>query len=72
MPFSFLALAPKRVRLFFGTWMLSAIVIRVAFGFAEFKGLIIFPSHGEASIYLATFIFAFIRYVKSPSSDDED
>lgn len=72
MPFSFLALAPKRIGIFIATWILSATIIRAAFGLAESKGVITFPSYGEASILLATFVFAFIRFVKSPASDDED
>lgn len=63
---------PKRFRNLMITWALTAAVTRMAFGFVEFKGIIIFPSHGDASILLATFVFAFIRYVKTPAGDDED
>ncbi|ODT67853.1 MAG: hypothetical protein ABS75_22700 [Pelagibacterium sp. SCN 63-23] len=72
MPFSYLALLPKRYRHFFFNWIFTATVIRAAIGIAETKGVVSFPSYGGEAILAATFVFAFILLVKTPSQSNDD
>lgn len=72
MPFSYLALLPKRYRHFFFNWIISATIIRAAIGIAETKGFITFPSYGAEAIIAATFVFAFILFVKTPIEPGDD
>ncbi|MFC3705608.1 hypothetical protein ACFOOL_12665 [Devosia honganensis] len=72
MPFSYLALLPKRYRHFFFNWIFTATIIRAAIGFAETKGVIAFPTYGGEAILVGTFVFAFILFVKAPSQSNDD
>jgi hypothetical protein len=71
MPFTFLALMPKKYRLFVFHWIMPATVIRAGFGIAETKGLVVFPAYGGEAILAATFVFAFILLARTPAQSED-
>lgn len=71
LPFSFLALAPKPIRVFVATWILLATAIRAPLGIAETKGWLILPEFAvEAIIVLSFFIAIFVAM--RTKKDDQD
>lgn len=72
MSFSYLALLPKRYRHFIFNWIITATIIRAAIGIAETKGGLTFPSYGGEAILIATFLFAFILFVRAGSQSTDD
>jgi hypothetical protein len=70
MPFTFLALLPKKYRLFVFNWIVPATIIRATFGGAETKGLVALPEYGGEAILAVTVVFAFIVLARTPAHSD--
>lgn len=69
MPFSFLALASKPIRVFVATWILLATAIRAPLGIAETKGWLVLPEFSVEAIIVFSFFVAAFLAIRSGNDD---